>query len=49
MESSYISFVLGRENGSVLRTAQRLGIGRSSLYAKMKRHNIPVGTGRGAI
>jgi DNA-binding NtrC family response regulator len=46
MESAYIKHVLHDECGSVERTARRLGIPRSSLYNKMKRFEIPFGTGR---
>ncbi len=46
MERAYISQVLRDEGGSVERTARRLGIPRSSLYNKMKRFEIPMGTGR---
>ena len=46
IERSYIGSVLQDEGGCIESTARRLGIGRSSLYAKMKRHNIPAGTGR---
>lgn len=46
MESAYIQHVLGAEAGSIERTARRLGIPRSSLYNKMKRFEIPHGTGR---
>ena len=46
MERAYISHVLEAEGGSVERTARRLGIPRSSLYNKMRRLEIPQGTGR---
>jgi transcriptional regulator with PAS, ATPase and Fis domain len=46
VEQSYIQHVLFDENGSIERTARRLGIPRSSLYNKMKRFDIPYGTGR---
>ena len=46
MESAYIKHVLHDENGSIERSARRLGIPRSSLYNKMKRFEIPPGTGR---
>ncbi len=46
MECAYISHVLHDEGGSVERAARRLGIPRSSLYNKMKRFEIPQGTGR---
>ncbi|MGC2108155.1 MAG: sugar transferase [Candidatus Korobacteraceae bacterium] len=44
--SMYINHVLHDEAGSIERTARRLGIPRSSLYNKMKRFEIPPGTGR---
>lgn len=37
LEQKYIAMVLGYENGSVARTARRLGVPRSSLYNKLKR------------
>jgi DNA-binding NtrC family response regulator len=46
MECAYINHVLHDEGGSIERTARRLGIPRSSLYNKMKRFEIPPGTGR---
>jgi DNA-binding NtrC family response regulator len=46
MERAYISHVLHDEDGSIERAARRLGIPRSSLYNKMKRFEIPRGTGR---
>ena len=46
MERAHISFVLQDEGGSIEQSARRLGIGRSSLYCKMKRHDISAGTGR---
>ena len=46
MECAYINHVLRAESGSVERAARRLGIPRSSLYNKMKRFEIPQGTGR---
>lgn len=46
MERAYISHVLQDEGGSIERAARRLGIPRSSLYNKMKRFEIPQGTGR---
>jgi DNA-binding NtrC family response regulator len=46
MERAYIHHVLDDEGGSIERTARRLGIPRSSLYNKMKRFEIPQGTGR---
>ena len=46
MERAYISHVLEAEGGSVERAARRLGIPRSSLYNKMRRLEIPQGTGR---
>jgi DNA-binding NtrC family response regulator len=46
VEQSYIQHVLYDENGSIERAARRLGIPRSSLYNKMKRFDIPCGTGR---
>ena len=46
MERAYISHVLHDEAGSIERAARRLGIPRSSLYNKMKRFEIPQGTGR---
>ncbi len=46
MECAYINHVLHDEGGSIERTARRLGIPRSSLYNKMKRFEIPQGTGR---
>ncbi|MGH9808388.1 MAG: helix-turn-helix domain-containing protein [Terriglobia bacterium] len=48
MERAFISDVLLAEAGSIERTARRLGIPRSSLYNKMKRFEIPQGTGRRA-
>ncbi len=46
MERAYINHVLRVEGGSIERTAHRLGIPRSSLYNKMRRFDIPNGTGR---
>lgn len=46
MERAHINFVLQDEGGSIERSARRLGIGRSSLYCKMKRYDISAGTGR---
>jgi DNA-binding NtrC family response regulator len=46
MERAYINHVLHDEAGSIERAARRLGIPRSSLYNKMKRFEIPHGTGR---
>jgi DNA-binding NtrC family response regulator len=46
MERAYINHVLQDEAGSIERAARRLGIPRSSLYNKMKRFEIPQGTGR---
>jgi DNA-binding NtrC family response regulator len=46
MERAYINLVLEDEGGSIDRSARRLGIPRSSLYNKMKRFEIPHGTGR---
>ncbi len=46
MERAYINHVLHLEGGSIERTARRLGIPRSSLYNKMRRFEIPNGTGR---
>jgi DNA-binding NtrC family response regulator len=46
MERAYIRHVLEAECGSVERAARRLGIPRSSLYNKMRRFEIPHGTGR---
>ncbi len=46
MERAYIAHVLEAEQGSVERAARRLGIPRSSLYNKMRRFEIPQGTGR---
>ena len=46
MERAYIHLVLHDERGSIERSARRLGIPRSSLYNKMKRYDIPPGTGR---
>jgi DNA-binding NtrC family response regulator len=46
MERAYINHVLHDEGGSIERTARRLGIPRSSLYNKMRRFEIPGGTGR---
>ncbi len=41
MERAYINLVLQDEGGSIERSARRLGIARSSLYNKLKRHQIP--------
>ena len=49
MERAYINHVLHVEGGSIERTARRLGIPRSSLYNKMRRFEIPSGTGRFAL
>ncbi len=46
MERAYINLVLQDEGGCIDRSARRLGIPRSSLYNKMKRFDIPPGTGR---
>ena len=47
MERAYIDFVLQDEGGSILRASRRLGIARSSLYAKIKRLELPDRTERG--
>jgi exopolysaccharide biosynthesis polyprenyl glycosylphosphotransferase len=49
MERAYINLVLHDEGGSIEQAARRLGIPRSSLYNKMKRFEIPQGTGRISI
>ena len=41
VERAYIDRVLQDEGGSVERAARRLGIARSSLYNKLKRHKVP--------
>ena len=46
MERAYINLVLQEEGGSVGRASLHLGIARSSLYAKMKRYEIPNRKGR---
>jgi exopolysaccharide biosynthesis polyprenyl glycosylphosphotransferase len=46
VERAYINLVLRDEGGSIERAARRLGIPRSSLYNKMRRFEIPQGTGR---
>ena len=46
VERAYIHHVLHDEGGSIERAARRLGIPRSSLYNKMRRFEIPQGTGR---
>ena len=46
VERAYIHHVLRDEGGSIERAARRLGIPRSSLYNKMRRFEIPQGTGR---
>lgn len=46
MERAYIHHILQAECGSIERAARRLGIPRSSLYNKMRRFEIPQGTGR---
>ena len=45
VERAYIHLVLQDEGGSVERAARRLGIARSSLYNKIKSHNIPTSGG----
>jgi DNA-binding NtrC family response regulator len=45
VERACIHAVLQEEGGSVERAARRLGIARSSLYNKLKRHNIPTPSG----
>jgi len=40
VERQHIEHVLQEEKGSVERTAKRLGVPRSSLYEKLKRHRI---------
>ncbi|HXD30825.1 MAG TPA: sigma-54 dependent transcriptional regulator [Pyrinomonadaceae bacterium] len=40
VERQHIEHVLQEENGSVERAAKRLGVPRSSLYEKLKRHRI---------
>ena len=42
VERQHIEQVLGEEKGSVERAAKRLGVPRSSLYEKLKRHRITV-------
>ena len=42
VERQHIEQVLGEEKGSVERAAKRLGVPRSSLYEKLKRHRIAV-------
>ncbi|HSY13864.1 MAG TPA: sigma-54 dependent transcriptional regulator [Verrucomicrobiae bacterium] len=46
VECAYIRHVLQDEGGSIEHAARRLGIPRSSLYNKMRRFDIPHGTGR---
>jgi DNA-binding NtrC family response regulator len=48
VERAYIEQVLREEQGSIERAARKLGIPRSSLYNKMRRFDIPHGTGRSA-
>jgi DNA-binding NtrC family response regulator len=45
-DRQYVERVLDAEHGHVERAAARLGIPRSSLYQKIKRHDIHVATGR---
>jgi DNA-binding NtrC family response regulator len=40
VERQHIEYILADENGSVERAAKRLGVPRSSLYEKLKRHRI---------
>jgi len=40
VERQHIEHVLAEENGSVERAAKRLGVPRSSLYEKLKRHRL---------
>jgi transcriptional regulator with PAS, ATPase and Fis domain len=40
VERQHIEHVLTEENGSVERAAKRLGVPRSSLYEKLKRHRL---------
>ena len=40
VERQHIEHVLSEENGSVERAAKRLGVPRSSLYEKLKRHRL---------
>jgi lipopolysaccharide/colanic/teichoic acid biosynthesis glycosyltransferase len=49
MERAYINHVLRDEGGSIERSARRLGIPRSYLYNKMRRFDIPHGTGRPSL
>jgi transcriptional regulator of acetoin/glycerol metabolism len=42
MEKQHIQRVLQEEHGRVEKAARRLGIPRSSLYQKIKKHDIPV-------
>jgi len=49
IERAYIDQILHAEGGSVERAARRLGIPRSSLYNKMRRFQIPQGTGRASL
>lgn len=42
MEKTMIKEALSRLNGNISKTARMLGIGRNTLYEKMKKHNIKV-------
>jgi len=46
-EKVCIKRALEATKGHVLETAQALGIGKSTLYRKMKRHRIPLSYGLG--
>ncbi|GAC1340000.1 MAG: sigma-54 dependent transcriptional regulator [Myxococcales bacterium] len=42
VEKLQIERVLRRENGKVVRAAEKLGVPKSSLYSKLKKHGIPL-------
>lgn len=44
VERRHITLVLEAESGNVIRTASMLGLSRSALYQKIKKHRIPLAT-----
>jgi DNA-binding NtrC family response regulator len=47
VEKDYIEQVLREENGSIDRVALRLGISRSAVYYKARKHRIAIAKSRG--
>ena len=45
IEKRHIERVLQQEHGKVVRAAEKLGVPKSSLYYKIKKHGIPLPKG----